>query len=272
MPMKKAAVVAGVLALCLGAGCHERVTDEGTTVALAAEEIARLVEAEELGRRIYEQDQYVAAATRLAFTRGVDLIDAGVLGWIAEERPDGCIVTFVTGDPEQWRSVCRITFAEHTEPNIILVNKDLTESQEAMFNARQRALACVEDPCSDSYNTVVIPRRGEAGWLAYALAATTDPNLIIIGGHYRATVSADGTRILDRESFTRSCLVLRKTPEDMPAGGEVAAYQLVHLLGDTPTEIHVFLNLHCGKPLYVATRDRRAWFIEEGNIRLLRRR
>lgn len=270
--MNRAVVVAGILALCLGAGCHERVAGEGIAAPLTPEEIALIMEAEELGLRIYVHDRYGALATELAYTRGVDLVGAGVLGWITEERPDGCVVTFVTGDPEQWRSVCRVTFADLVDPNIILVKKDLTERQEAMVNAKQVALACIEEPCSDAYNTVVIPRKDEAGWLAYALAATSDPNLILAGGHYRAKVSADGRSVLDCRGFTQSCLVLPRSPEDTPPSPDLVAYTLAHLLDNTPTEIHVFLSLQGGKPLYVATPDRRIWYIEEGRIRLLNRR
>lgn len=238
--------------------------------ALASFEIPVVQQAEKLGRQIYEQDLYAAQATGLLFAHGVAAADVGALGWITESRPDGCVVTFVTGEPQQWRSACVVTFAQPAEPNIILVDKDLTETQAAMFSARQLVLESVERLCSDAYNTVVLPREGEPGWLAYALAATSDPNLILVGGHYRATVSADGRTVLEHRNFTKDCMVLKKPRAANPDIG-VVAYTLAHVLDNTPTEVHVFLSLLYGKPLYVATADRRFWYIEGGKIRLLRR-
>ena len=266
--MKNASVIAGVLALCLIGGCNRQIVKEEPIVAPS--EIPVIERAESLGRQIYTQDLYAAQATTLLLAHGLDPIEIGTLGWITESRRDGCAVTFVGGDSEQWRSVCVVTFTEHAEPNIILVDRDLAETQSAMFNARQLALGSIEKSCSDAYNTVVLPRDGEPGWLAYALAATSDPNLILVGGHYRVTVSADGRTVLERRSFTKDCMVLKR-PQDMGPDVDVAAYTLGHVLDDTPTEIHVFLSLLYGKPLYVVTADRRFWYIEGGKIRILKR-
>jgi predicted DNA-binding transcriptional regulator len=266
--MSRATRIAGIFALCGIAGCGRHVMNEEP--AVASFEIPAIQRAEELGREIYVQDLYAAQATSLLLAHGVDAVEVGALGWITESRPDGAVVTFVTGDSEQWRSACAVTFVDKEDPNIILIDKDLTETQSAMFNARQLALDSVEKACSDAYNTVVLPRDGESGWLAYALAATSDPNLILIGGHYRATVSADGRTVLDRRGFTRDCMVLKR-PEDADPDADIAAYTLGHVLDNTPTEIHVFLNLLYGKPLYVVTADRRFWYVDGGKIRLLKR-
>lgn len=268
--MNRTAVFAGVLALLLGAGCQERATrSEEADVSLTWDEARVLERTEGLGRQVYLYDQYAARATNLLFAHGVDLVEMGAQGWVTEGRADGCAVTFVAGEPEPWRSVCVVTFAGQEDPNIILVDKDLTETQSAMFNARRLVLRVVKKPCSDAYDTVVIPREGEPGWLAYALAATSDPNLLLVGGHYRATVSADGRTVLEQRSFAKECLVL-KEPGVAGPDVDVAAYTLGHILDDRPTEIHVFLNLLCGRPLYIVTADRRFWHIEDGKIRLLK--
>jgi nucleotide-binding universal stress UspA family protein len=266
--MSRATRIAGLLAFCLIAGCSRHAARREPVIAPSEAPI--LAQTEKRGQQIYTQDLYAAQATSLLLAHGVDPARIGTRGWITEGRQDGAVVTFVGGDPVQWQSVCVVAFSEPAEPNIILVDRDLSETQSAMFNARQLVLDSVEKPCSDAYNTVVIPRDGEPGWLAYALAATNDPNLILIGGHYRATVSADGRTVLERRSFTSNCLVLRKNPKDMPPGAEPEAYTMSHLLDDTPTEIHVFLNLLYGKPLYVVTRDDRLWYIEGGKVSILK--
>lgn len=238
--------------------------------SVASYEIPVIQRAEELGKQIYTQDLYAAQASGLLLVSGLDPTEIGAFGWITESRPNGAVVTFVTGDPQQWRSVCVVTFAGHEDPNIILINKDLDETQAAMFNARQLALEHVEKVCSDEYNTVVLPRAGEPGWLAYALAATSDPNLILVGGHYRVTTSADGRTVLDRRAFTKDCMVLEK-PQPSDPRIDFVAYTVRSALDKTPTEIHVMLSLLYGQPLCVVTSDRRLWYIEGGKIRLLRR-
>lgn len=267
MSMKIASIAAGFFACCLSAGCGGPVAKREPLVA--SSEIPVIERAESLGAQLYAQDLYAAQATSLLLAHGLDLIDIGTLGWITESRRDGCVVTFVAGDPEQWRSVCVVTFVEDTEPNIVLIDRDLSETQSAMFNARQLSLNSIEDSCSDAFNTVVLPRDDGPGWLAYALAATSDPNLILVGGHSRVTVSVDGRTILERRRFTKDCMVLKK-PEDVGPEGDIAAYTLGHVLDNTPTEIHVFLSLLYGKPLYVVTADRRFWYIDGGKIRILR--
>ncbi|HNS21753.1 MAG TPA: hypothetical protein PKH24_14705 [Sedimentisphaerales bacterium] len=266
--MKKIAVLAEMLMLSLGAGCHERIASNRAGASVAPEEVPMLREAEDLGRRIRAHDQYAMRATSLMYSHGVDLVEMGTRGWVTESRPDGCAVTFIGGDPELWRTVCVVTFTEGEDPNLILVDKDLSETQAAMFSARQLVLGTVQTPCSGAYNTVVFPRDGQPGWLAYALAASSDPNLLLVGGHYRATVSADGQTVLEHRALTKDCLVLRNSGSAGPDHDEVA-HTVPHALDVRPTEVHVFLNLVCGKPVNVVTADRRLWRIEEGRISLL---
>ncbi len=265
--MGRTVILAGTLAFSLVAGCSDI-----SAVQVVGEEAPLIERVESLGVQIYRHDQYAAQATDLLIAHGIDLAQAGIRGWITEELKSGCAVTFVAGEPEEWRSAYVVTLADRTEPNILRVDKDLTETQVAMFQARQLALGLIEEHCSDRYNTVVIPRNGEPGWLAYALAATTDPNLVMAGGHYRATVSADGETVLSHRRYTNSCLTLPLKPADMPASAELVAYTMSHLLDNTPTEIHVFLSLLHRMPFYVMTPDGRPWYIADGRIRLLRQR
>ena len=52
-------------------------------------------------------------------------------------------------------------------------------------------------------------------------------------------------------------------PEPRPGG--IAG--VTHLLDPYPTEIHVFLSLWMGKPLYVMTGPETVWIVDQGKIR-----
>ena len=278
--MRAIAVVLVVMEVWWMAGCQsqtgqirgvESPGDRDQSVGVHGDEDAIIERAERLGRMLYIRDDAAAKATDLLISQGVDFIEADSKGWITECQEDSCIVTYVTGKPQQWQSFCVVEFKAGEDPNVYFSNKDLTETQSAMFEAKQRAFEAIDKPCSKAYNTVVIPRDDESGWLAYALAATTIPDALVVGGHYRVTVSEDGQTILVKRRFTKSCLVLSTHPEDMPPDTKLAALTLTHLLDNTPTEIHVWLNLQCGLPLYVGTPDRRMWRIEDGSIQFVSR-
>ena len=93
------------------------------------------------------------------------------------------------------------------EQFMAVIGRVMTAEERARFAARSTALLGITEACSQRYNTVVLrdPAGGE-GWLVYALAATTEPGLIMVGGHYRFTISADGEEILRGERLSDSCL------------------------------------------------------------------
>ncbi|HEX3758078.1 MAG TPA: hypothetical protein VHW23_05210 [Kofleriaceae bacterium] len=126
----------------------------------------------------------------------------------------------------------------------------------ALRRARKAPVPRVNAP----YNEVVLPAElvGQAGWLVYALAATTNPEEMLVGGHTRIKVSADGTTVEEIFPFTRTDL-------RVPAGKEVAMTTLTHIVSATPLEHHVFLGLLHKQYLRVLT-ELGAWDVEHGRI------
>jgi hypothetical protein len=84
------------------------------------------------------------------------------------------------------------------------------------------------------YNDVVLPAEviGETGWLVYALAATTNAEEMLVGGHTRIKVSADGTTVEEVFPFARTNLRAR-------AGEAVTKVTLTHMVSQTQLEHHV---------------------------------
>ena len=119
--------------------------------------------------------------------------------------------------------------------------------------------------CSKNYNTVVLPNTHDDGntWLVYLLATTTEAQKVQIGGHYGATVSKDGAKLLSFEPLSNSCLALSTIGEQ---GGVVKGLGMTHVLNDTPIETHVYLNLLHKIDFYVIT-EPGIWVISNGLIR-----
>lgn len=126
----------------------------------------------------------------------------------------------------------------------------------ALRTAREAQVPRVDAP----YNEVVLPAElvGQVGWLVYALAATTNAEEMLVGGHARIQVSADGTTVEEVFPFTRTDL-------RAPAGPAVATTTLTHIVSETPLEHHVFLCLLYKQYLRVLT-ELGAWDVEHGRI------
>src|SRR5262249_38679632 len=101
-----------------------------------------------------------------------------------------------------------VTFADGVAPNLSLPSEPALSPEEmAQFRARALALRNIEKPCSDRYNVVTLREPGSSHWLAWALTISSDPDpdLVLIGGQYRFTISDDGQTILQRDALSLGC-------------------------------------------------------------------
>ncbi|MES2693266.1 MAG: hypothetical protein V4773_07310, partial [Verrucomicrobiota bacterium] len=98
------------------------------------------------------------------------------------------------------------------------------------------------------------------------LAATTDPNAVLAGGHYRFTVSKEGDKIEQADELFRSCLTVPKNGPGVPKGSNVAALYMTTLVSNLPQETHIFLSLLHKLPFMVGTPDSKKWRIEGGRL------
>jgi hypothetical protein len=103
----------------------------------------------------------------------------------------------------------------------------------------------------------------QAGWLVWAIPATTDSSVVIIGGAVRYTISADGTTILRKDVLARSCGVL---PKSAPADAKQVGLMWTHLVSLTPVETQVFASLNYAIAIHIETTDGRTWTLSQGHI------
>lgn len=221
---------------------------------------------EKLGHDMYVQDQAAWHGTDalLAVHPQADLMTEKVHGWIVEDRPQGQLVRFIRDGESGQEVAYDIDFASGKPVVSVPQDRHLTDEERAEFGARTLAIKSITERCGDNYNTIVLKDPDGPGWLAWALAATTNPNLIIAGGHHRLTVSADGMQVVRLDALSRTCAVMQKA--GAPAGSSVAGILSTQLVSNAPVETFVFLSLQQHIPFFVATPDMTVWKVADGKI------
>lgn len=223
---------------------------------------------ESLGQQIFYQDNEAAQATDILFAqkKQADLSNEKVRGWIVDATPAQNTVRFIRQGDTGLEAAYDIVFATGAPPHLLIPeSRTLTDEEKAQFAARLLVLKNVERPCSDRYNTVALKDPERDDWLVWALAATTDPKKLFVGGHYRFTVSKDGRDIIQRDALSRGCLTMAMPEETKER--KLVAQASIQLVSNIPVETSVWLNLQSKIPMIVITPDRVEWTVLDGKIR-----
>lgn len=220
---------------------------------------------ESLGKVMHQYDLAAAHATDILFQQGLDLRSYPVAGWVVTQDKDGVLVTFVGKTDKGERGLFDIRPNASAEHQFRLSQKrELTPQEAAQFRAREVARQQLDRPCSDNYNSIVIKEPGSDNWLVYWIAATQKAGVVVVGGHYRFTVSADGRVILNRDRLSNSCLAIDQN--EIPEGASATALLVTHIVSPTPVETHLFLGLLHKVDLVVSTGRDVAWSVSGGKI------
>jgi hypothetical protein len=183
-----------------------------------------------------------------------DYRTAGMRGYFVEQNGPGFVVTFF-GGPEN----APVAFYRGQVENRRVVGRDVfPASQRPALTPAQRRLAAVREmagslgraPCGRTpFNTVVVPPATPDAPIDLYLLTPQDRNgEYPMGGHFRATINADGT-VASNRAFTRSCLTMSTQP------GAVGLF-VSHLLDPIPTEIHVFTSFTANIAVFVGIEGR----------------
>jgi hypothetical protein len=221
---------------------------------------------EGLGREIYRRDMAAAKATDIMFDQRLNLDDYPLRGWIVTEDSAGLLVAFVGEYDGEYKAVFDVRPDQTGRSQFtISAGRALSTEEVVQFNARAVSQNEIAEPCSERYNSVVLKDPERDGWIVYWLAATTQPGTMVLGGHYRVMVSADGQKVVAADRLSRSCVAIEQTPPS--SDQETAAAVVSHLVSPTPVETHVFASLLHGKPIYVLTENETIWAVEGDSIR-----
>jgi hypothetical protein len=221
---------------------------------------------ESLGKELYQRDLLAAQGTDLLFDKHPEAAKI-IRGWITDIGKDTSYVYFLQKQEEQLSLAYAISFQKDRKPLVVdQLGKPVPARLMVRYKARQTAIEALPRLFDRTYNFEVLDDPKGDGFLVYALASTKDADEIMVGGHFRISVSKDGTTVTAVDALSRSLLILNKRPKDLPKDSETAAYTMSHIVSPTPVETHVFLSLQNNKPFYIATGEEEVWKVENGKI------
>ncbi|MFT3913488.1 MAG: hypothetical protein QM704_05125 [Anaeromyxobacteraceae bacterium] len=223
-----------------------------------AECVEPVARARALGRALFEDDLVSAWGTDAAMAAGLER-EAGLKTWITTRDTNGWEVHFLAERDGRLVEPLKVGFPAQPSLSTAKVTrsdppKEPHPDVRFMYEAYRTAAEPPHRVCSPRYNHVVLPaaRIGGDGWLIYLLASSTEPGALVVGGHVRRMVSADGGKVLEDAEMSKDCMTLRE--KDVPPDSKVKASVVSNLLWPCPTEVHVWLSLLSRKDLYVVNK------------------
>lgn len=172
-------------------------------------------------------------------------------------------------DGEQWRVIfysqdphpvtlyeVRVWLPEERTERVPVDGRTPVSDEELrMIRARETAVHATA-PHTQKLNPVVIAGKefGSAGWIVYLLAATTKPNLAVLGMHYRVDISEDGA--------LRTIEPLSDDVLELPTQHHGKPYSLSfqYKRATIPNEVHVMTSLVHKRTLAIKT-DTGVWVV-----------
>lgn len=231
------------------------------------------VQAAEFGGLLLRQLDLAAwrASDALSDAKALDPVPGGRgLGWLTFVGTSTVDVTFFNELEGKPFAIAEARYEMASDSishaSRLATPRPATDREERSLKARQLALSQNPLHCTPTMNTAIIEAdiENQREIRVYLLSAWTN-EVAPMGGHHRYSVSPEGNRVLKHFSQTRTCINLGN--DDLKRS---VALPVSDIQSDTPTDIHVFLSLQYGRPLYVFTqRNDRVWKVDGSRISLL---
>ena len=231
-----------------------------------------VAQAESLGAQLF---------THALFTRKAEnaLVEARLIpagshppGWVVIERGEGGVAYLVSDEGGAPRVLYRVAIADRGGDELHVETappKVPDDSVAAAYLARKTVMRDWTPVVPNEYRSFVLPAPVDRpGFFVYLIAEPRGPNEMMVGGHQRFRISADGLTVLERFAFSKTNLALPIAPTEGSSGAVLAGVWMTHLTTDTPVETHVYLSLLHRLPLQVGTRLG-IWEVQGGTITVL---
>ncbi|HSH40454.1 MAG TPA: hypothetical protein VK993_16905, partial [Chthoniobacterales bacterium] len=99
-------------------------------------------------------------------------------------------------------------------------------------------------------------------------AATGEADQVVLAGHFRVTVSADGTTAERVDALAQSFVVTSSKGSRLPEGAEPVALYFNQIVSNKLVETLIYTANLAKKPIYVATPDRKMSVVGVGEMRV----
>jgi len=263
-----------LLAALSSTGCQNQASSSPEDSEAKRVLTERLELASARGREIHRRDMLGWWASDLAQLEPSRL--AAVTGWLLDADDSSAVHFTIEGEAGPATTMivrCPGSGPESCATELFADPRPLSDRNLAQVRAVATAAKHPEfSPTSERYNHAVLPAEGSRWWV-YLIAATTDPNLIMLGRHYRFLVSAAGDEVLEWQAFSKSALTIDARPSADAGPATTVEFTVTHMLDDIPSEMHVWAALNYRTSIDVVTGDERIWRVAaDGSITQLERR
>jgi hypothetical protein len=217
---------------------------------------------EKLGRELSRRDSIAArAADLIAQTQPLAKSLKG-RGWITDLRPDGDVVYTIAETAAGPCLAYAVIFEGSETPVVQDKRKQPLPPEIALrYKARKTAVAALKGKFFDiNYNFEVLDDPDGSGFLVYALAATNKKGEFPTGGHYRVTVSSDGSRV-EQVDLLSQFMKSRAKP-----GVKMEFITSSQVASNIPVETWIYSSNLYHVPIMIGTMDGSTWLINKGQI------
>jgi hypothetical protein len=189
------------------------------------------------------------------------------LGGNEQGLPDGSVQVMFFTDEFVPRLAYRVRVVPGRESRSEVLEQQppavVHEPLMTLLSARQLALEA-RPPTQQAVNPVLLPQRN-GQIVVYLMAATQQPNVAVLGRHFKVEVSSDGAEVENVTALSGGALEM---PTRDGTGRRVPALAVRAPGTDHPTETHVFASRMANLPIYVTT-GRGLWKVQASRIYFL---
>src|SRR5262249_7204689 len=143
------------------------------------------------------------------------------------------LVRFLRGTENGVEAAYDVLFSPSEKPVLsVPADRKLTVRQQAsaraLLTARKVMMEGSRPWCGGVPNTVVLPAPNGSGILVYFLRPKESNDMVPVGGHYRVSVSADGSTVERVDQLFASCLTVNRN--DVPKDGSIVGLSMSHIV------------------------------------------
>ncbi|MEN3370582.1 MAG: hypothetical protein V7609_2725 [Verrucomicrobiota bacterium] len=217
---------------------------------------------EKLGRELSRRDSIAARAADLVAESQPAAKSLKRHGWITELRPGGDIVYIIAETAAGPGLAYEVIFQGSNTPEVRDKRSQPLPPKIALrHKAVETARIALQGKYFDiNYNFEVLDDPDGRGFLVYALAATNKKGEFPTGGHYRVTVSSDGSRV-ERVDLLSHFMKSRAKP-----GVKMEWITSSQVASNIPVETWIYSSNLYHVPIMIGTMDGSTWLINKGQI------